>query len=143
VRPAGGVRGARASAANLVFSIVYSRSAINSRKGVTDSEFGEMDINLSGVNCLSSELRQHLLGGDTSVVEFRAFLQVDSVHLPSNSLEHGGTTTRVVSGWDDLLNGRLTIQEDLGRQAFLQIQGHHRCRSEFEPCASCRRSCPG
>jgi hypothetical protein len=39
-------------------------------------------------------LRQHLLGGDTSVVELGLFLEVDSVHLSSDGFEQGRTTTR-------------------------------------------------
>jgi len=52
-----------------------------------------MDIDFGRVNGFTSELRQHLLGGDTSVVEFGLFLEVDSIHLSGNGLQHGRTTT--------------------------------------------------
>lgn len=84
---------ARSSAAGLASGV-----DANSRQGVSDRELGEVNIDFGGVDGLSSELRQHLLGGNTSVVELGVFLKVDSVHLSSNGLEHSRTTTGYISG---------------------------------------------
>jgi len=56
LNPAGGVRGARASAAKLIHQLYRAWYALDSREGISDGELGEMNIDFGSVDSFSSEL---------------------------------------------------------------------------------------